>query len=112
MVEQRRGSAHQRGYTRRWSEYSKARLRRHPLCVGYPRGYHGYTVVEGENGDEIINQTSDARLVLAEVTDHGESAAAHPELFWEPSNHQSLCTDCNKRKAIEVEGGFGRDVRG
>jgi 5-methylcytosine-specific restriction endonuclease McrA len=48
------------------------------------------------------------RIVSATVTDHIESAAAHPELFWKEENHQSLCDDCNKRKAIELEGGLGR----
>jgi 5-methylcytosine-specific restriction endonuclease McrA len=46
--------------------------------------------------------------MAATLTDHIEDAATHPELFWETSNHQSLCDDCNKRKAIELEGGLGR----
>jgi len=45
---------------------------------------------------------------LADVTDHVLPAATHPELFMDPTNHQSLCHDCNKRKAIAEEGGFGR----
>jgi 5-methylcytosine-specific restriction protein A len=89
LTEQRRPSAHKRGYTRKWAEYSKARLRRHPLCVGYPLGYHGERVVE------------------ATVTDHIESAGVAPHRFWDEKNHQSLCDRCNKVKAIEEEGGFG-----
>ena len=94
LAEQQRPSAHKRGYTRRWGTYSQARLAKHPLCVGYPAGVHG----------ELI--------VVATVTDHIEGAVAHPELFWEKTNHQSLCDDCNKRKAIELEGGFGVRGRG
>ena len=30
------------------------------------------------------------------------------ELAYEPSNLQPMCFDCNKRKAIAEEGGFGR----
>ena len=90
LTESRRGTAHRRGYTRRWSEYSKARLRQYPLCVGYPAGFHG------------------ERYTAAEVTDHIIAASKRPGLFWDPANHQSLCQDCNKRKAIAEEGGFGR----
>ena len=92
LNEKRRLSSHRRGYTREWAAYSRRRLAKHPLCVGYPLGVHG------------------DRVVAAEVTDHIESAATHPELFWVETNHQSLCQDCNKRKAIDLEGGFG--VRG
>lgn len=90
IAERARPSAHRRGYTRRWSEYSRNRLKRHPLCVGYPHGVHG------------------ARFVLATVTDHIEAAAKAPQLFWAPSNHQSLCDDCNKRKAIAEEGALAK----
>lgn len=30
-------------------------------------------------------------------------------LFWEPSNHQSLCIGCNSYKAALLEGGFGNE---
>lgn len=84
-----RASRHERGYTNKWDVYSKARLASDPFCVGYPHGYHTHKT-------------------LADVTDHIVSAVARPDLFWEQSNHQSLCSDCNKRKAIALEGGFGR----
>lgn len=88
--ERQRGSRHQRGYTNRWAQYSRARLARHPWCVGFPEGAHG------------------TERVLADVTDHIHSARSHPELFWTESNHASLCRACNTRKAIQLEGGFGR----
>lgn len=88
--EQVRGTRHQRGYTNRWAAYSKARLARYPLCVGYPHGYHGSTPT------------------LATCTDHVLSARAHPDRFWDERNHQSLCADCNRRKGIAEEGGLGR----
>ena len=90
LAEQRRPSAHKRGYTRKWDAASKGFLRANPLCVGYPRGVHG------------------ERPVAAEVTDHIEAAAKRPDLFWERSNWQPLCGDCNKRKNIAEEGGLRR----
>jgi 5-methylcytosine-specific restriction endonuclease McrA len=33
------------------------------------------------------------------VTDHIQPVKTHPELFWEPSNHRSLCHACNRRSA-------------
>jgi 5-methylcytosine-specific restriction endonuclease McrA len=77
-------------HTQRWRRYSRQRLAQFPWCVGYPSGQHREA----------------ARL--AECTDHILPARAYPELVWEPTNHQSLCHDCNRRKAIAEEGGFGR----
>jgi 5-methylcytosine-specific restriction endonuclease McrA len=84
-LDDQRGSAHARGYSSKWAAYSKARLRKHPWCVkcGEP----------------------------ATVTNHIISAKARPDLFWEKSNHESLCTRCNLRQNIEREGGFGRPIR-
>lgn len=86
---QQRGSARARGYTTGWDAYSKDRLVRFPFCVGYPKGVHKVPT-------------------MATCTDHILSASKYPELFNDPNNHQSMCDDCNKRKAIAEEGGFGR----
>ena len=86
QAERRRPNAHRRGYTRQWNRYSQERLAEFPLCAGYPPGVHG----------EV--------RVPATLTDHIESARSAPERFWDPSNHQSLCDGCNKRKAIAEEG--------
>jgi 5-methylcytosine-specific restriction protein A len=80
-----RGSAEDRGYTAQWSRYSRARLDAHPFCVRCGR--------------------------IAEVTDHVVAARQAPGRFWDPTNHQSLCGACNRRKAIALEGGFGRAPR-
>jgi len=90
LAEQQRPSAHKRGYTRKWDEASKAYLRAHSLCVGYPPNVHG------------------ERFVASGVTDHIISAAKAPERFWDPTNWQALCRDCNKRKAIAEEGALYR----
>ena len=90
IADERRGSRHERGYTNAWADYSKRRLAEHPFCVGYPPGVHGNL------------------KKLAECTDHILSAKDHPDHFWEPTNHQSLCFACNRAKANAEEGGFGR----
>ena len=90
VAEQNRPSAAKRGYGRRWAAYSRTFLRNNPLCVGYPRGYHG------------------EHFVTSEVTGHVVAAAKAPELFWEPTNHVPLCQDCNKRQAIAEEGALRR----
>jgi 5-methylcytosine-specific restriction protein A len=84
-----RGSARARGYTSAWDRYSKARLSQHPWCAGYPSGCH-------------------AVPTLATCTDHIRSARGWPDLFWEVTNHQSLCDDCHRRKTVAEDGGFGR----
>ena len=87
--ERDRGTRQQRGYTNTWLRYSATRLAEHPLCVGYPLGTH-------------------TMPTLATVTDHIASVKARPDLFWEPTNHSSLCAECHRRKTNELEGGFGR----
>jgi 5-methylcytosine-specific restriction enzyme A len=81
--ERARGTRTQRGYDNRWGRYSRARLARFPFCAWCGR--------------------------LADVTDHIRSARAAPELFWNKSNHQSLCAECHARKTIADEGGFARE---
>ncbi len=78
--EQQRGSARDRGYTTAWDKYSKQRLREHPLCV---------------------HCKARGKIIKADVTDHIKPARYFPELFWEPTNHQSLCTQHNVSKAAD-----------
>lgn len=87
--ERERGSSAKRGYGYRWQQYSKARLRRHPLCVGYPAGVHG------------------ERVALATQTDHIEAVKGPADpLFWDAGNHQSLCDGCHSTKTVKEDGGF------
>ena len=85
--DQRRGTAHQRGYTKEWSKYSKQRLTENPQCVMCK---------------------AKGLIVRAKVTDHIKPARYFPELFWEQSNHQSLCTQCNTAKGHEDEARYGK----
>ena len=84
-----RVSAARRGYDYSWQRYTTQRLREHPLCVD-PFGLHA------------------GRHVLARATDH--IIAAHGQedpLFWDESNHQSLCWRCHSYKTACKDGGFG-----
>ena len=96
--EQARGTATARGYGAQWSEYSRAWLARFPFCGMRNDGAfhveHSYCARLG-------------RRVRAEVTDHIRSMKRGGARF-DPTNHQSLCRACNSRKAVAVEGGFGR----
>jgi 5-methylcytosine-specific restriction endonuclease McrA len=77
-------------HTSRWRRYSKGRLARNPWCIGYPAGVHPVAT-------------------LAQCTDHRKPAKRCTDAeFWDPNNHASLCSDCNKRKGIAEEGGFTR----
>jgi 5-methylcytosine-specific restriction endonuclease McrA len=88
--EQRRNAgrltAHQRGYTKRWVRYSAQRLREFPFCA-------------------ICGN-------LAQVTDHIIPAVLEPSQFWTVDNHQSLCSNCNRRKAMAEGGALARSRPG
>lgn len=86
QYEQNRETAVQRGYTYRWQKYSKARLKKKPLCVECER-----------NG----------RVTQATLTDHIIPHKGDMKLFWDPNNHQSLCEQCHNIKTSK-EGAFGR----
>jgi 5-methylcytosine-specific restriction enzyme A len=64
-----------RYHTEQWTRLSRQRLADYPWCAKCPE--------------------------LAQVTDHVVPTWAAPNLFYEPSNLQSLCHACNRRKAIE-----------
>jgi len=82
-----RGTAHSRGYSSRWTKYSKQYRINHPLCV----------MCEKEG-----------KLTVAECVDHIE-AVSGPEdkKFWLESNHQSLCNSCHSAKTAKEDQGFG-----
>ena len=69
-LDQRRGSAGERGYGWTWQKFRDRFLKDHPLCV--------YCMNEG-------------RPVQATVVDHIAPHRGDMELFWKQGNHQSLC---------------------
>jgi 5-methylcytosine-specific restriction protein A len=88
-----RGTARQRGYTSAWDRASAAYLLKHPWCAmcGQPA--------------EVTDHIKAPKLRQATTAEDQREAS---RLFWDPANWQALCQRCNKRKAIEREGGFGR----
>ena len=85
--DERRGSAHERGYTARWSKASKRYLRQHPLCEP--------CLTKG-----IIE--------VAEVVDHKIPHKGDPILFWDENNWQSMSKRCHDIKTATEDGGFGK----
>lgn len=83
-----RGTSHQRGYGARWRRYRVAYLARNPLCK-----------MHGEKGE----------LKEATVVDHKTPVSGPDDpLFWDESNHQSLCRDCHQYKTRVIDKkGFG-----
>jgi len=81
-----RQSASKRGYSYRWGKYSRQRLREYPECVSCGR--------EAEATDHIIPVTG-----------------PDDPLFWDSSNHQSLCRSCHSSKTATESNGMeiGRD---
>lgn len=86
--DQRRGSAHQRGYTKDWDREAKAFLSLpvNRLCAcGCGR--------------------------TANVVDHKTAHKGDMRLFWDRSNWQPMHKGCNSRKNVRHEGGFGNAIR-
>lgn len=48
--------------------------------------------------------------VPAYIIDHIDPWRYKPSLFWEPTNHQSLCLDCNAKKT-QMDGSFDHSPR-
>ncbi len=91
-----RPSAHKRGYTRRWAEYSRNRLKEFPLCAD--------TVKTGGDAHGML-------FVGADVTDHIVPPSGPDDpLFWDETNHQSLCEGCHNYKTAMFDGAFGRQA--
>lgn len=77
LAERYRGTAHQRGYDHRWRVYRKRFLSAHPLCAECGR--------------------------LATVVDHIKAHKGDQDLFWDTSNHQSLCETCHNKKTATYD---------
>lgn len=75
-TDERRGSAHQRGYGYRWSKTSKGFLRSHPLCVAHE---------------------ANGLVVPAGLVDHIIPHKGDMALFWDPTNWQALSIDAHER---------------
>ena len=75
--EQHRGTAHQRGYGKRWQKVRRLKLGRDPLCIDCARAGHTTPATE---------------------VHHIQSRKEFPALAYELSNLESLCKACHNRK--------------
>jgi 5-methylcytosine-specific restriction protein A len=80
--EERRGTAHERGYGHRWRVSSKGFLFKHPLCVAHE---------------------AQGLSAFAEVVDHIVRPKGDMSLFWDRSNWQGLCKSCHDSIKAEIE---------
>lgn len=101
-IDARRGSSARRGYGRPWQNYRRHWLRLHPLC--------GDREVGSSNEHSLCVQS--ARITAATDVDHIKPPGSDKGLFWDPTNHQSLCHTCHSAKTASVDGGFGNVPRG
>lgn len=85
-----RESAHQRGYTSRWTKARNGYLNHHPLCV--------HCEAEGV-------------VMEATIVDHIIPHKKDWKLFWDKDNWQALCKKHHDRKTATEDGGFGRSLK-
>ena len=83
----RRGSAHERGYTSRWQRARVGYLRLHPLCVFCQRR---------------------GTLTPASVVDHIKPHKGDKVLFWDSDNWQPLCKLCHDSDKARIERGSAK----
>lgn len=85
-----RPSSCQRGYDRRWQEYSKAFIQRYQRCAG--------VLINGERVHAASCQGT------SECTDHIQAVTgADDPQFWNAENHQALSVACNSLKRVKVD---------
>ena len=84
----RRGSAHSRGYTSAWQKARDAFLRENPLCAMHrERGQHVAA--------RVVDHIKAPRLRDALDSKDDERIAAARSLFWDRANWQPLCKLCH-----------------
>lgn len=88
-ADQRRGSAHSRGYDREWRDASAAHRAAYPLCQYCEIGAFG-----------------DVRVSAADLTDHLYPHKGDRRLFWRAELWVSSCTSCHSgpKQATEHRG--------
>lgn len=86
-VDRERGSAHRRGYDKRWRKARKDFLQEHPLCE--------------------LECAREGRLTPATVVDHKIPHRGDDRLFWDRANWQAACKPCHDRKTAREDGRWG-----
>jgi 5-methylcytosine-specific restriction protein A len=101
-IDARRESSSKRGYGSKWQNYRRHWLRLRPLCGDRDEG----------NSVEHSQCVRQARITAASDVDHIVPHRGDKRLFWDSSNHQSLCSACHSAKTAREDGGFGNTPRG
>lgn len=79
-------SRESRGYDRKWKRYRLSFLSRHPLCVMC---------------------TTKGLVTAATIVDHRIPHQGDMAIFWDTSNHQSLCKPCHDGEKARQERELG-----
>lgn len=97
---ERRGTAHERGYTSAWARARAHYLRAHPLCV--------YCARQGRpTAASVVDHIKPHRLKQAIDSGDEQAIKVAKELFWDSENNwQSLCAphhDITKQREEAAE---------
>lgn len=90
LLDQQRGSSHERGYTYAWQKAREGFLRNHPLCKLHQDKGH---------------------VVAATVVDHIVPHKGDKTLFWDRNNWQPLCKPCHDHKTATEDSTFAIRAR-
>lgn len=101
QLDDRRGTAHERGYTSAWQRARAAYLAKHPLCKacsdeGRPESAVVVDHVVPHRLKDAVDSGDDARIAKAKA------------LFWDRDNWQPLCKPHHDRKTATEDSGFAR----
>ena len=101
QLDERRGSAHERGYTSAWQRARAGFLAKHPLC----KACEDVGRVEAAN---VVDHIVPHRL--KDAVDSGEESRIElaRALFWDRDNWQPLCKPCHDRKTATEDSQFVR----
>lgn len=86
--DERRGTAHERGYTSAWQRARDGYLRSHPLCVEHEK--------RGQLAQaEVVDHIKAPRLKQAKESGDPKRIEEALSLFWDRKNWQALCKLCH-----------------
>lgn len=101
QLDERRGTAHERGYTSAWQRAREAFLLKHPLCKAHE-------IAGRVEAASVVDHIKPPRLKDALDSGDQERIAQAKALFWDRGNWQPLCKPCHDRKTATEDSGFAR----
>lgn len=101
QLDERRGTAHERGYTSAWQKARAAYLKRHPLCAEHAKTHHVVAAT-------VVDHKVPHRLKAAMDGGDTDLIAKAKALFWDSENWQPLCKTCHDRKTATEDSAFAR----